>query len=878
MSNSKKLFIAFCEENKNVAEQITQDLGKAGFKFDLLSNKFVDGQESLTKLILQQTTKGLLLISDNFLKSTTCVRDILGLINNSKALTTIQIVIIDGRYPQKTGSGFETVETTFDRVSSVIKYMNFWQEKYLDIRKNRRSIPPAELPEFDLRVESIKKISSEIGDFLRILQTKNYWDFPNFENNAYELFFKKFGDDAGHKLLKSLMPTKPATAAPPADKAKPENVKSAADKEIVLPVFEEKVAEIDVKSVEKKSAPQPDPVSSSGHEPTGLNVKKSAAKNVEQKALSGISTPFEKQVQEIIDEIEEEEQGYEEENTALDPSFESFETDFGDEEEEDITADFDAEEDISEPTEKTVIAENAKTKEPKREKVEQTADEMIVEASTLIDNGKIGEAITKLNETLKLYPQNNGARYMYAMVLLNYEEDHAKAEKQLKKVVEYDPQNWEAFEHLAKIAEINNDFHAAKKYYEQVVAIKPNTFGVYYKLGLITSGFFSDKKKLASKYFKKEIRQNPENDDAWYRFALLLDDNPKKAAKLFKKVLKINPQHQFANYDLALLYNEFGESKKAARYYKKAWKINPEIRTPLNDVVFKYDNSTTESQTPETLTTASNLISQSEKTALSPDDQKNPDTAKVVFITGATSGIGKATAKIFAAKGYRLILNGRREERLDILQKEFSDQYETDSLLLPFDVRNIEEVKNAIENLDEKWRDVDILINNAGLAKGYAPIHEGNPEHWETMIDTNLKGLLYLTRAITPHMVKRRSGQIINICSSAGHEVYPNGNVYCATKFAVDALTKAMRLDLYKHNIRVGQVSPGHVEETEFALVRFEDEERAKIYEDFQPLKSEDVAKAIYFMVTAPPHVNIQEVRMTGTQQASNVFIDRSGR
>ncbi|MCC6724895.1 MAG: SDR family NAD(P)-dependent oxidoreductase [Saprospiraceae bacterium] len=253
---------------------------------------------------------------------------------------------------------------------------------------------------------------------------------------------------------------------------------------------------------------------------------------------------------------------------------------------------------------------------------------------------------------------------------------------------------------------------------------------------------------------------------------------------------------------------------------------------------------------------------------------------KTVLITGATSGIGRATAEIFARNGYRVIATGRRADRLDALKASFKERFNAELLTLPFDVRNLEAVKAAIENLPEAWRDVDILVNNAGLSRGLSPIHEGDIEHWETMIDTNIKGLLYLTRAIAPMMVKRRSGHIINIASSAGKEVYPGGNVYCATKFAVDALTKSMRLDLYQHNIRVSQVAPGHVEETEFASVRFDgDKDRAaKVYENFQPLRASDVAEVIYFMATRPPHVNVQDIVMFGTQQAGSNHIDRSGR
>ncbi len=252
---------------------------------------------------------------------------------------------------------------------------------------------------------------------------------------------------------------------------------------------------------------------------------------------------------------------------------------------------------------------------------------------------------------------------------------------------------------------------------------------------------------------------------------------------------------------------------------------------------------------------------------------------KIVLLTGATSGIGAATAKVFAKNGYRLILTGRRMERLEELKQKLEFKYGTKILILGFDVRNQQEVRDVVSSLPDDWSAIDILINNAGLAKGLSPIHEGSYEHWETMIDTNVKGLLYVTREISPGMVSRGRGHIINLCSTAGHEVYPNGNVYAATKFAVDALTKSMRLDLFKHGIRVSQVSPGHVEETEFAVVRFDgDANRAKIYEDFNPLKSKDVADIIYFVASRPVHVNIQDVLVMGTQQAGNNHIDRSGR
>lgn len=252
---------------------------------------------------------------------------------------------------------------------------------------------------------------------------------------------------------------------------------------------------------------------------------------------------------------------------------------------------------------------------------------------------------------------------------------------------------------------------------------------------------------------------------------------------------------------------------------------------------------------------------------------------KIVCITGATSGIGKATAKLFAKNGYNLIITGRRQERLEELSQKLTDKYKIDVLPLCFDIRHWEEVEKACNSLPEKWQDIDILVNNAGLARGLAPIYQGELDHWETMIDTNIKGLLYITRLLTPAMVQKKAGHIINICSTAGHEVYPNGNVYSATKYAVNALTKSMRLDLYQHGIRVSQISPGHVEETEFAAVRFDgDSKRANIYSDFTPLNARDVAEAILFVITRPPHVNIQDILMMSSQQAGSNHIDRSGR
>jgi hypothetical protein len=242
---------------------------------------------------------------------------------------------------------------------------------------------------------------------------------------------------------------------------------------------------------------------------------------------------------------------------------------------------------------------------------------------------------------------------------------------------------------------------------------------------------------------------------------------------------------------------------------------------------------------------------------------------KTVLITGATSGIGEATAIKFAEATCRLIITGRRKDRINDLTEHLVQEYGIDVLPLCFDVRDIRQVEKYLGNLPEEWQKIDILVNNAGLAAGLGHIDEGDRDDWDRMIDTNVKGLLYVTRTIVPGMVSRQSGHIINISSIAGKEVYENGGVYCASKHAVDALSKGMRIDLLKHGIRVTNIAPGMVE-TEFSLVRFRgDRERADaVYKGIRALKGEDVAEVIFYCASLPAHVCINDLVITPTAQA----------
>ena len=248
---------------------------------------------------------------------------------------------------------------------------------------------------------------------------------------------------------------------------------------------------------------------------------------------------------------------------------------------------------------------------------------------------------------------------------------------------------------------------------------------------------------------------------------------------------------------------------------------------------------------------------------------------RLALITGATSGIGRATARLFAANNFNLILCGRRQVRLNVLQQELGTL--TKIHTLNFDIRNKVEVARQLDSLPVEFSNIDVLVNNAGNAHGLDPIHEGNLDDWDAMIDINVKGLLYVSKAVLPKMVEKKAGHIINIGSIAGKEVYPKGNVYCASKHAVDAINQGMRIDLNQYGIRVGAVNPGLVE-TEFSQVRLkgDNSKASKVYEGFQPLRPEDIADIVLFMVTRPYHVNIADLVVMPTAQANATIVKKS--
>jgi 3-hydroxy acid dehydrogenase/malonic semialdehyde reductase len=250
--------------------------------------------------------------------------------------------------------------------------------------------------------------------------------------------------------------------------------------------------------------------------------------------------------------------------------------------------------------------------------------------------------------------------------------------------------------------------------------------------------------------------------------------------------------------------------------------------------------------------------------------------SNIVLITGATSGFGKASAEKFASNGYDVIITGRRKDRLDEIKKELEQKYQTKILALEFDVQNKKDVFNAIQSLPDEWKDINVLINNAGLALGRDFFDEADLSDWEKMMSTNVNGLLYVSKAVLPSMIKNKKGHIINIGSTAGKEVYEKGNVYCASKFAVNAISQAMRIDLLRHKIKVTSINPGAAE-TEFSKIRFKGNEQqaAKVYKGFQPLSAENVADVIYYCATLPAHVCINDLTLTSIAQANSFYLHK---
>ena len=794
----QQLTLAYSSENAQAAATLEQQLQQAGYAFQHIVNNKDQDRQSLFERLEGSEGKVVVLISDNFLKSTSCMNGALRFFQNN--VNRVLPVVVEGTAIDEATGATIAVPAHFERVSNIIQYINHWQDRYLDVRRQKRHLEGIDEEGFNAHLKVMRDISSEIGEFLRWLRSAEYVALSDLQSSNYERFFRFTGDE--DKLWNFRTPSDATTAPPPPE---PMVLEDAAD----LP-------DIDLSDIPGISLLPDEPMAEREDEPV---------------------PPAE--------EVHESEAGPDADITESTPS----ETEM--------------------PAPPVVIGEAP------------ASDEPVIEAATAaqpIENEGItpSEPETQDPEPETLNPEPE---------ILNPESEILNPESEIRNPAD--------FLRAGAEAEFHGDFAAARAVYTQLTQSDPGIADAWFHLGALLAEHYPGEEADAARCFETAIQLAPSDAEAHYQYGVLMAEiaDNESAGAAFRTALQLQPKHPFVWYDLALLYHRLGAPEDAYVAYQNAVINNPELKTPQNDMAFEYLRSTHTAKAVEIIEQEQTALAEMREnlnrleSLLKEREEElqrltaRPVSDQTVFITGATSGIGKATAAKFAQNGFRLILCGRRAERLEEVKSQLETEFGTQVHAFVLDVRDAAAVQQAVDNLPAEWADIDILVNNAGKAKGFDFIHEGSLEHWDEMIDTNLKGLLYVTRAVSPRMVARRKGFIINIGSTAGKEVYPKGNVYCASKFAVDALTKAIRYDLHTHNIRVGQVSPGHVEETEFAVVRFDgDAERAKIYNDFKPLTSTDVAEAIYFMASQPPHVNIQDILMLGTQQAGNMLIDRSGR
>ncbi len=854
--STKSIALAYNIDNIALAESIEQHLSGYTGRFE---HFYGTKEKSLAEHLQFFYGPIILLVTDNFLKSPQCMAQGLQFLQNKRS--QLLPVVAEGRSREEQSGAITSVSTRFDRVSDIIQYINYWQDQYLDLRRQKRHLHDLDEDAFNAHLSSMRDISSDVGEYLRSLRGIEHLEYPAFAANDYEAFFNFMEDRTGWDRFRR----ERAAAAPGQEVSSPEP-KAAPEPEVIEEAIDADHLEVDLTEIPgisqlDLSGSVEQPQVEEEHEPEMPSVASEQAPEEPAEANAQPEEPIE-----IIPEVVE-----------------------------------------SSPAEVPVEAE---TPQPETALSEAgLSDDALIQlfqnAWSLADKGQVGEGITLLAEAVDMHPSLGLLRYHYALMLSQKGENPEGAKEQLEILLQADPENEDANFLAAEIAEGEGNFASARTHYEKVAAVNSDYPQVYDRLGNLLLQHFSEESEATARAFKKAFKKDPENAEAAYQYALLKAEvlnEPDKAVRYFKKTLAIQADHPFAWYDLALLYYAQDKKKEAHEAYLKAAENNPELKTEQNDQAFFYQkpeemerHGSFEKDALEALKAniarLEALVEEREKQELEAQEaaaQEEPEEIppampvkvdKTVLISGATSGIGKATAVVFAQNGYRIILTGRRMERLREVQANLQAEYGAEAEILAFDVQDAEATKAAIDSLQGVWKDIDILINNAGKAKGFSSIHEGDLAHWEEMIDTNIKGLLYLTRMVSPLMVARSSGHIINVGSNAGNEMYPKGNVYSATKAAVYALTKGMRYDLYTHNIRVSQVSPGHVDETEFALVRFDgDENQAKIYEDFKPLTAGDVADAIFFMASRPEYVNIQDMVLMGTQQASSTMIHRSGR
>ncbi|MEM6397318.1 MAG: SDR family NAD(P)-dependent oxidoreductase [Bacteroidota bacterium] len=826
MTNASAVVLAYSAEDQDIAYAIEADL-KGWLDCVHLSVDQANEGPVLAELLAQKhRTAGavLLLVSDTFIRNPNAMLDGIQLMQMGNQLMPVML--------EGPSAGSDAPESLIDKQIQIMQYFGYWQNRYLDLRRQAKEFSETAGEDFDRYYRKIRDISSSVNDVLHQMKDDPWRrSLAELRVDSYRQLFiwlektdlwKSYATSAPTQVE----PKKPESAPPTEELPSAEEVKPAEEQ---LPTEEVPITE-------------PEPAT----EPVELE---------DEAQPSEIALPA---------------AGPEEQPKIVTTNIE-----------------------IDELTQALTWVQNA---------------------WQMVEQGDTDSAVALLETGREAMPDQSDLQYHLALMLATERQDAKGARREIDNLLDKSPNQPDALFLSGELYEASGDHASALDQWETLADFDADYPDLAYRIGNLLFAHYPERQYDAATWLKMAIKADPEAVDARFNYALLCAnelEQPKRAIKELRIVTDQQPTNAAAQFQLAELLRDQGELDLARAAYLRARELDGTYATDGNEASFNqstlvqqaeldtqraaYESKLAEQQAEYQAKYEALKQQVEELQAELKEDQDNLDKlslemmriaetektgeGQIALISGATSGIGKATATRLAEAGYKLILTGRRQERLEELAAELKSEYETESQLLVFDVRERAATREAIEGLPEEWKAIDLLINNAGKAKGLAPIHEGDLDHWDEMIDTNLRGLLYLTRAVSPGMVARKRGFIVNVCSTAGKEVYPKGNVYNASKYAVDALTHAMRLDLVEHGIRVGQICPAHVEETEFALVRFDgDEEKAKIYEDFQPLSSPDVAEAIYFMVSQPGHVNVLDMVLQGKQQASSTVIDRSGR
>jgi len=833
-----KSYLTYCIDNKKTALEIERNLGSVDATFTH-DTRDEEEQNRIKRQMRLEQDLVFLLVSEDFLQSQACMRGALAFITDMGITRNIRPIILDVK-------------------GDTEQYVNYWKKEYQQLRDKKDKIASQDEEAYNWQVMIVRRISNEIIPFLDEVKKRHPVNYTQFKSNNYKAFFE------AHELADDEIYQNYQINDNQTDTTLEKEDRSSIPPVIPTIIPTQKTLDDTAGIIEKKP----------------LQIREEAIKDTEQivtedELKNGL--PNAPQI---------------EENFQLEDTLEPENIPTEDELKLSVPDD-----EIAEPI--VVVSENgqANVNEFSNKTIENVEKGNSENEEIVWDDAHSAEVagdhiVARMHyETLlEKTPYHAEGHYRYGLLLMNHFDEKDVAIEQFQTAVEQKNKYTEAWLQLAQISEQQEDYLLTKSYYEKIISYEEDNAEAHYRLGNITSRYFDDQLDKAANYYRRAIELDSEHTDARYEYAVLLSEHFNaypEAREQLQAVIVGDPEHPFAYYDLAKLYKTVGKKRKAHKSYKKAVKTNGMFKTDKNDKLFKKPKSKKKKKyknKKKADKTKYGALIQTHQVALvsssiNAEVEQGITPQYTVLITGATAGIGEATARLFAKNGHHVVITGRREERLKSLQDNLQQDYNIRVKTLPFDVRDAKAVEKAVALLPDDWQNVDILINNAGLAKGYSPIHEGDLQDWETMIDTNIKGLLYMTRAVSPGMVVRGKGHIINISSSAGKEVYPNGNVYCSTKHAVEALTQGMRMDLVKHGIRVSSVSPGHVL-TEFADVRYEgNQERVdKAYENFDPLTPEDIADTIYYIATRPERVNIQDIFIFSKQQASNLVIDRSGK